>query len=85
MDEVEQRGPDANLGYPAQNALTRPLRSEAAKQNRPEFLSLWAGQGVRLARRETAADLVRRLTEELAATIATLEERATKRLEARGR
>lgn len=80
MDEVEQRGPDANLGYPAQNALTRPLRSEAAKQNRPEFLSLWAGQGVRLARRETAADLVRRLTEELAATIATLEERATKKI-----
>ena len=28
------------------NALTRPLRTAAAKQGRAEFLSLWAGQGV---------------------------------------
>src|SRR5205085_10896342 len=49
MDEVEALGPAANLGYPAQNALTRPLRTAAARQNRAEFLSLWAGQGLRLA------------------------------------
>ena len=72
MDEVESRGPAANLGYPAQNALTRSLRTEAAKQNRPEFLSLWAGQGVRLARRVPAADLVRLLVAETHATIQRL-------------
>ena len=69
MNEVEARGTSANLGYPAQNALTRSLRTEAAKQNRSEFLSLWAGQGVRLARQAPAADLVRRLVAETSAAI----------------
>jgi nitronate monooxygenase len=52
------------LPFPLQNALTRPLRTAAAKQNRAEFLSLWAGQGVRLARKQTAAALVARLVQE---------------------
>ena len=64
MNEVEARGASANLGYPFQNALTRSLRRESARQNRAEFLSLWAGQGLRLARRESAAALVSRLVEE---------------------
>jgi nitronate monooxygenase len=72
MTEVEARGPAANLGFPAQNALTRPLRTEAAKQNRPEFLSLWAGQGLRMGRREGAAELVRRVATELEEAIARL-------------
>jgi len=50
--------------FPVQNALTRPLRSAAGKQGRAEFLSLWAGQGMRLARRQSAADLVTRLGRE---------------------
>jgi nitronate monooxygenase len=65
MEEFERQGASANLGYPVQNALTRTLRTEAAKQNRSEFLSLWAGQGIRLARRERAGDLVRLLIREL--------------------
>lgn len=76
MDEVEARGAAANLGYPAQNALTRPLRTEAAKQNRAEFLSLWAGQGLRLARPQRAGDLVRRLVTETAASVRKLTDRA---------
>lgn len=40
---------DAILPY--QNMLTRPLRNAAAKQGQGEYLLLWAGQGVRLARR----------------------------------
>jgi nitronate monooxygenase len=52
------------LPFPLQNALTRPLRSAAAKQGRAEFLSLWAGQAVRLARRQSAADLIARLVKE---------------------
>jgi nitronate monooxygenase len=52
------------LPFPLQNALTRPLRTAAAKQGRAEFLSLWAGQGVRMARRMKAADLVATLARE---------------------
>lgn len=48
----------AILPFPLQNALTRPLRAAAAQQGRAEFLSLWAGQGVRLARRQCASKLV---------------------------
>jgi nitronate monooxygenase len=62
MREVERAdAAGAILPFPLQNALTRALRSAAAKQGRAEFLSLWAGQGVRLARRQSARDLVRRL------------------------
>jgi nitronate monooxygenase len=80
MGEVEARGPQANLGYPAQNALTRPLRTEAARQNRPEYLSLWAGQGVRMARREPAADIVRRLAAELDEAVQQLNDRRLREL-----
>ena len=64
MTEVEA-APDAILPYPFQNALTRPLRSAAAKAGRAEFMSLWAGQGAPLARREPAAALVARLVDEI--------------------
>lgn len=60
MTEID-RTPGSILPFPLQNALTRPLRSAAAKQGRAEFLSLWAGQAVRLARRQSAADLIARL------------------------
>jgi len=52
--------------FPVQNALTRPLRAEAGKRGRAEFLSLWAGQGVRMARRGSAAELIARIQAELA-------------------
>ena len=52
------------LPFPYQNALTRPLRAEAARRGDASLLSLWAGQGVRLARRARAGDLVRALAEE---------------------
>ena len=38
------------LPYPVQNALTGDIRQAAAKAGRGEFMSLWAGQGVGLAR-----------------------------------
>jgi nitronate monooxygenase len=47
--------------YPYQNALTRDIRNAAAKQDRAEYLSLWAGQASALAREERAAQIVRRL------------------------
>lgn len=60
------------LPFPLQNTLTRPLRAAAAKQGRPEFLSLWAGQGVRMARRMKAGDLVAALVKETDAAIERL-------------
>lgn len=73
MDGVERQGTaDAILPFPIQNSLTRPLRQAAAKQNNSEYLSLWAGQGVRLARRQSAGDLVRRLASEGEAEIRRL-------------
>ena len=57
------------LPFPLQNALTRPLRAAAARAGRAELLSLWAGQGVRMARRQKAADLVARLAAEAAAAL----------------
>jgi len=60
------------LPFPLQNALTRPLRTAAAKQGRAEFLSLWAGQGVRMARKMSAADLVATLAQETDAAIRRL-------------
>ncbi|HEV7370847.1 NAD(P)H-dependent flavin oxidoreductase [Arenibaculum sp.] len=60
MTEME----DAALPYPLQNALTRPMRTAAAGQGRADMLSLWAGQGLRMARRQGAADLIARLMRE---------------------
>ncbi len=70
MSEVESGGDaDAILPFPIQNALTRPLRTAAAKAGRAEFLSLWAGQGLRLARRQSAADLMAALVRDTNAAI----------------
>lgn len=55
MRAVEEDVP----AYPVQNRLTQPLRAAAAQADEPELMSLWAGQGVRLARRGRAADMVR--------------------------
>ena len=73
MTEVEAHdAADAILPFPLQNALTRPLRNAAAKQGRAEYLSLWAGQGLRLARRQPAGELIARLVKETEAAIARL-------------
>lgn len=73
MTEVDRGdAAEAILSYPLQNALTRPVRNAAAKQGRAEYLSLWAGQGVRLARRQSAADLIARLADETDAAIRRL-------------
>jgi nitronate monooxygenase len=56
---------DRILPYPLQNALTRPMRTAAAKTGDAGFLSLWAGQGVTRARSLRAAELIKRLLAEL--------------------
>lgn len=54
-------GRELILPYPLQNALTRPMRTAAARQGLPDYLSLWAGQGVARACAMPAGDLVARL------------------------
>lgn len=58
-DALVQRGdlPD----FPIPNALTRPLRQASAQSGTADYLSLWAGQALPLARRAPAAEIVRRL------------------------
>ena len=65
MDLIDAE-PDAIPSFPLQNALTRPIRTAAAARDDAALLSLWAGQGVRMARSLPAADLVAALAEELA-------------------
>ncbi|MEX0980097.1 MAG: nitronate monooxygenase [Gemmatimonadota bacterium] len=68
IEEVEASGATIPP-YPLQNDLTRGMRRAAADQARPDALSLWAGQGVRMARELPAGELVRRLVEEAAAAL----------------
>ncbi len=73
MTEFDQPGASETiLPFPLQNALTRPLRNAAAKQDRAEYLSLWAGQGIRMARRQSAGALVAKLAHEAEETVRRL-------------
>jgi len=55
---------NAILPFPAQNAFTQDIRKKAAELGMPDFLSLWAGQGVGLIRAMKAAMLVETLFKE---------------------
>lgn len=63
-------------GYPVMHTLTSELRRRAAERDEPDLMSLWCGQGVRLATELPAAELVHRLAEDAAATIARLDKLA---------
>lgn len=60
------------LPYPIQNALTAEIRQTAAKNDRMEFMSLWAGQGAPMVRPLPAAQLVKTLAEELHSVLPNL-------------
>ncbi len=53
-------------GFPVQNAYTRDIRAAAAKQDRTELMSLWAGQAARLGRAKPAAEVVESVVQEAA-------------------
>ena len=57
IDEIEKYR-DFLPDYPLQQNLTLPIRRKAAEQNRPEFLSLWAGQGTRLNQIKSVDQLI---------------------------
>lgn len=54
-----------NLPYPWQNAFTQPMRRAAAQAKQVGLLSLWAGQGVRMIRECSAAELIAQLKHEI--------------------
>ena len=60
----------APAAYPHVHHLTRPLRAAAAQAGDPAAMSLWAGQGYRLARQLPAADLARSLAEQASIALA---------------
>ncbi len=60
-----ERNEDKILPFPAQNTLTRAMRTAAAKLGNPDYQSLWAGQGVGRAREIPAAGLISRLVKEM--------------------
>ncbi|WP_317201269.1 NAD(P)H-dependent flavin oxidoreductase [Janthinobacterium sp.] len=60
MEPLESQVP----AYPVQNALTGVIRAAGAKAGDTEFMSLWAGTGVSLARGMPAAQLVQTLVAE---------------------
>ena len=58
--------------YPLTNAITRGLRRRAAEAGLSDYLSLWAGQGVPLARPVPAAALIDRLERDTTETLQRL-------------
>ncbi|UOQ87540.1 NAD(P)H-dependent flavin oxidoreductase [Gracilibacillus salinarum] len=54
MTPYEKSLPD----YPILNSLTKSIRSEAAKQNRSEYMHMWSGQSPRLSKRQSVGKLI---------------------------
>ena len=75
----EMRGVEADVpAYPVQNRLTQALRAAASKADDPEMLSLWAGQGVGLARPGDAGEMVQSWWREAKEASAALQSRVVR-------
>lgn len=64
--------------YPVQNRLTQALRTAASKADNPEMVSLWAGQGVGLARPGDAGEMVQSWWREAQQAAAALQARVNR-------
>lgn len=51
--------------YPIQNQLTKDIRSAAAKQDRPEYISMWSGQAPRLSKNWPAGQILREIVADI--------------------
>ncbi len=74
--EASRRAGAEPLSYPWQNSLTSPMRAAASKKGDPEYLPLFAGQGTRMARSMSAADLIQALQREIQEAITDVSSRA---------
>lgn len=68
---MSEYGENAPPAYPEIHYATAPLRAAARRRGDPDLVNLWAGQAHELARAEPAADVVRRLTAEARAALAS--------------
>lgn len=64
--------------YPVQNRLTQALRAAASKADNPDMVSLWAGQGVGLARPGEAGDMIQAWWREAQEASAALQARVSR-------
>jgi nitronate monooxygenase len=58
--------------YPVMHTLTADLRRRATERDVPDLMALWCGQGAPMGTELPAGELVRRLADDAAATIARL-------------
>lgn len=65
--------------YPFQNVLTAQIRQEAAKQNKGEYMSLWAGQAASLAKKDSAQQIMERMLKEIKVTTEKFQDITKKR------
>ena len=74
---LEMAGHEAHYpDFPILNSLTGPLRKASAKENNPDFMSLWSGQSAVMSRILPASELIQLLVTE---TESVLERLATER------
>ncbi|NJL34355.1 MAG: hypothetical protein HC893_11415 [Chloroflexaceae bacterium] len=59
--------------YPVQNSLTRDIRQEAARQEQPAMMSLWAGQAFPLSTHKPAAAIISEVVAQAEAVLAGLQ------------
>ncbi|MES3026412.1 MAG: nitronate monooxygenase [Pseudomonadota bacterium] len=64
--------------YPVQNRLTQALRAAASKADSPDMVSLWAGQGVGLARPGEAGGMIQAWWREAQEASAALQARVSR-------
>ncbi len=60
MQNHEKEWPD----FPVQNTLTQDIRKSSGESGESDYLSLWAGQSPRLAKRISAASLIKTIISE---------------------
>ncbi len=58
---IHELEPHPRLPYPEHYSMTRRLRSAASQAEEPEYLAMWAGQGVGRLREWSAAELMESL------------------------
>ncbi|MGM7702518.1 NAD(P)H-dependent flavin oxidoreductase [Pseudalkalibacillus sp. Hm43] len=63
------------LHYPIQNMLTKEIRSQAKRQGKLDYMSLWSGQGNRLIKPEqSASEIVEEIVRETELSLKSLRE-----------
>lgn len=69
LAEFEETG-TRPLPFPSHNTVTRDIRTAAAKEGNSEFMSLWAGQSLRLVNSKApAAEMIRGIMEDARGTL----------------